>query len=610
MTMQPFSEIVGVLTVPQTIIIYDGGYYSLDGGNTVSTDTIGPDTQITAAAGASITIELQNTNEVFAKLVTVPGGSLTVAGPGSLTAINSDVPVLSRIYGVRAYRDITVTGGATLRGIGLDYGVSAASATSGILVTGGSTLMGEETGNNTSITSASRYGIYSSLGIVVSGGSVVIGTGNFTHNTYGVFANSSHNETYPVRLVEGTITGTGNVGVYSGSQIIVDDGALTGNGGLLTTAHGVHVDRSGLTVSANGSVNGSCGGSGYAGVFTTASATVFGMTVNGGRIVGQGGIHGVRAAGSGSITVSGGGYVEGTGSTYGVLSLNGITASGGSTVIGDVDATGGRTGVYAGGDIVAENESTIEGFAYAYGIDGTGYFGAVIADGSMSATDDSDIIENYSRVEYYNEVYEIPYQNGKNMTNYTNYEWAISSGSGAVESDPGGQGIRATQAGTGTLTATRTGNVPGETVELDATSTHTINIPVVLTVTEQPEYTVTYIGNGATGGDVPVDPANPYHAGDLVTVLGNTGGLTRLGYVFAGWSMGPDSAGPLYRAGSTFVMPARDIVLYAAWVPSPKPPVPPKPCCRRRCVCPRPCRGVPCKRPVCPAKGPNWRKGC
>ncbi|MCX8012737.1 MAG: hypothetical protein N3A02_00410, partial [Rectinema sp.] len=44
---------------------------------------------------------------------------------------------------------------------------------------------------------------------------------------------------------------------------------------------------------------------------------------------------------------------------------------------------------------------------------------------------------------------------------------------------------------------------------------------------------VIYDGNGATGGSVPVD-SNKYLQGVTVTVLGNTGNLTRPGYRFAG----------------------------------------------------------------------------
>ncbi|MFH1154203.1 MAG: IPTL-CTERM sorting domain-containing protein [Pseudomonadota bacterium] len=78
-------------------------------------------------------------------------------------------------------------------------------------------------------------------------------------------------------------------------------------------------------------------------------------------------------------------------------------------------------------------------------------------------------------------------------------------------------------------------------------------------------WTVTYDGNGALAGTVPVDASSPYLAGATVTVLGNTGNLTRTGYVFGGWNTASDGNGTDYAADDTFVMPAQDIVLYAQW---------------------------------------------
>lgn len=62
----------------------------------------------------------------------------------------------------------------------------------------------------------------------------------------------------------------------------------------------------------------------------------------------------------------------------------------------------------------------MKGFVYTYGNDFNGYFGAVIAKtGAANAGDNSRIIENYSKVEYYNETYSMPYQGGKNMDKIT-----------------------------------------------------------------------------------------------------------------------------------------------------------------------------------------------
>jgi hypothetical protein len=48
-------------------------------------------------------------------------------------------------------------------------------------------------------------------------------------------------------------------------------------------------------------------------------------------------------------------------------------------------------------------------------------------------------------------------------------------------------------------------------------------------------YTVSYNGNGSTGGAVPVDNA-AYENGNTVTVAGNTGSLTKTGHSFGGWN--------------------------------------------------------------------------
>ncbi len=76
-------------------------------------------------------------------------------------------------------------------------------------------------------------------------------------------------------------------------------------------------------------------------------------------------------------------------------------------------------------------------------------------------------------------------------------------------------------------------------------------------------YIVVYDPNGATG-TVPID-ANAYHQGDIVTALGNTGGLANAGLSFGGWNTKADGTGTGYAVGATFTMGAADLILYAAW---------------------------------------------
>lgn len=78
-------------------------------------------------------------------------------------------------------------------------------------------------------------------------------------------------------------------------------------------------------------------------------------------------------------------------------------------------------------------------------------------------------------------------------------------------------------------------------------------------------YTVTYAGNGSTGGTVPVDDSSPYAAGDTVTVMANTGTLVKSGYTFAGWNTAADGTGTAYLPAATFDMPAHEVTMFAQW---------------------------------------------
>ncbi|MDR0767076.1 MAG: InlB B-repeat-containing protein [Methanosarcinales archaeon] len=72
-------------------------------------------------------------------------------------------------------------------------------------------------------------------------------------------------------------------------------------------------------------------------------------------------------------------------------------------------------------------------------------------------------------------------------------------------------------------------------------------------------YTVTYDGNNADGGTVPVD-SNDYLPSASAAVLGNTGNLWKAGYKFGGWTYD----GTTYQAGDTIAM-TEDVTLTAVW---------------------------------------------
>jgi hypothetical protein len=76
-------------------------------------------------------------------------------------------------------------------------------------------------------------------------------------------------------------------------------------------------------------------------------------------------------------------------------------------------------------------------------------------------------------------------------------------------------------------------------------------------------YSVTYNGNGNTGGTAPVDGSSPYSPGSSVTILG-AGSLTKTGDFLYEWNTAPDGSGTSYLIGETFTINA-NIILYAIW---------------------------------------------
>jgi len=78
-------------------------------------------------------------------------------------------------------------------------------------------------------------------------------------------------------------------------------------------------------------------------------------------------------------------------------------------------------------------------------------------------------------------------------------------------------------------------------------------------------YTVTYDGNGSTGGNVPVDSV-AYTDGAMVKVLPNTGKLVKSGFnSLAGWTKSKDGSAPCYKPGDVFPIDKGNVTLYAKW---------------------------------------------
>lgn len=78
-----------------------------------------------------------------------------------------------------------------------------------------------------------------------------------------------------------------------------------------------------------------------------------------------------------------------------------------------------------------------------------------------------------------------------------------------------------------------------------------------------PTYTVTYNGNGHTGGTEPEDNT-AYASGDWVTVLG-IGDLVKTGYTFVEWNLAADGSDSGYYPDGEFQVGDFDVTLYAVW---------------------------------------------
>ncbi len=74
---------------------------------------------------------------------------------------------------------------------------------------------------------------------------------------------------------------------------------------------------------------------------------------------------------------------------------------------------------------------------------------------------------------------------------------------------------------------------------------------------------VTYNGNGNTGGSAPIDSTS-YLQSAPVTVLANT--FNRTGYTFASWNTLANGGGISYAPAASFSMGTADVSLYAQWI--------------------------------------------
>lgn len=107
------------------------------------------------------------------------------------------------------------------------------------------------------------------------------------------------------------------------------------------------------------------------------------------------------------------------------------------------------------------------------------------------------------------------------------------------------------------------------TVEVSTGKKYTFIMPardVIVSVVFNKIYTITYNGNGATGGTIPT--VQNGIQGEQLPVQANNGNLTKTDYKFGGWNTAVNGTGTDYEAGgSTYTLGAVNVILYAKWIP-------------------------------------------
>lgn len=101
------------------------------------------------------------------------------------------------------------------------------------------------------------------------------------------------------------------------------------------------------------------------------------------------------------------------------------------------------------------------------------------------------------------------------------------------------------------------------TIKVTKPSSKTVWVKSIsITTAAASKVSLVYNANGSTGGTVP--PTLEYDKGATVTVAGNTGGLVKTGFDFAGWNTAANGSGTTYQGGNTFTINA-NTTLYAIW---------------------------------------------
>ena len=109
---------------------------------------------------------------------------------------------------------------------------------------------------------------------------------------------------------------------------------------------------------------------------------------------------------------------------------------------------------------------------------------------------------------------------------------------------------------------------PSDTVDpmiFDGNEVYGLTVPSAWTTAQGGYFrllTVTYDANGGEG--TPPDSPPVQHIGTGLTVAGDSGGMTKYGYILSGWNTQADGSGATYAAGTKLTLTS-SMTLYALW---------------------------------------------
>ena len=313
----------------------------------------------------------------------------------------------------------------------------------------------------------------------------------------------------------GTIYAEGGAG---GKSVVVSSGVLLGAGGVGSSSSSIGTTKN-------------KGGNGYTSLDASAAT---------GTSAGGGGSGGSTATGTSATSSSGGaaGLPDG-----------GAGGAGGSSPGTSGAGSAGTTPGGGGGGWAALSTSVRAG--------GSGGVGQVIVyyypvpaltslSPSTTAAGSATFTLTVTGTNFFNGVSAITWNGVSLTTTYVNSTTLTASIDASYVTTPGTMPVGVVNSG------------------VYGTSTATSTLPFTISGTA---YTVTYNGNGSTGGAVPIDASSPYASGATVTVKANTGALIKSGYSFTGWNTLADGSGTTYAAsGSATFSIAANTTLYAQWV--------------------------------------------